>query len=41
MHCKFFSIMNRVGRIKGMDMEHTLLRNASDPKVAKALMNLN
>lgn len=41
MHCKFFSIMNCMGKIKGMDMEHTLQRNARDPEVAKALMNLN
>lgn len=30
MHCKFFSIMNWVGRIKGMDMQHTLQRNVRD-----------
>lgn len=41
MHCKFFSIMNCVGRIKVMDMEYTLQRNARDPEVVKALMNLN
>ena len=41
MHCKFSSIMNCVGRIKGMDMEHTLQRNGGDPEVVKALMNLN
>lgn len=41
MHCKFFSIMNCVGRIKAMDMEHTLQRNARDPEVVKALTNLN
>ena len=41
MHCKYFSIMNYVGRIKGMDMEHILQRNGTDPEVVKALMNLN
>lgn len=41
MHCKFFSIMNCDGRIKGMDMEHNLQRNVRDTEVVKALMNLN
>lgn len=38
MHCKFFSIMNCVCRMKGMGMQHTLQRNASEgadePKLA-------
>lgn len=41
MHCKFVLIMNREGRIKGMDVEHTFPRNVRDPVVAQVLMNLN
>ena len=40
MHCKFLSIMNWLGRIKGLNVEHTLRKNVRDPEVVQTLMNL-